>query len=78
MMLKVHKKHAMILRQHVGDGELGDEKITVSTAMTGATILHYRGRFCSIDMEAFVQAAAKAIDKTIEDEERECEDGLPG
>ena len=56
---------ALILRDHVGEGSLGDETVNLSLGISqpaGSLIVEYRKRYVAIDLESYIRAAAE-LDK---------------
>ena len=63
--------NAMILRQDVGTGKLGDEDVKLTLALSqpvGSLIVGYKGRYVGIDIEDFINVAAEIIDGALSKE----------
>ena len=62
----VYLGRAMILREHVGAGTLGDKKVSLSLALSqpvGSLIAECDGQYVAIDLESFMRAACALIEE---------------
>lgn len=70
--MTVHGEKAMFLRSHIGEGETSEgEKFNLPAVVgNGEPILHYRGRYASLEggWDSFIQSGMAAIDKVLEGE----------
>lgn len=64
-LLEVKPKGALFLHSQEGKGELGDEKYEVGTSLPGY-YLHYKGRYCLLNLETFVRTGVAMIDKELD------------
>lgn len=61
--LHVHAKAPLMLREHLGDGELDGEKVAYSLAVPAHLTVEFKGGAAVLDIRSFVQAAAAEIEK---------------
>lgn len=71
-MIKVYPEKTLFLRQHLGEGTKDGEEFEISMNMgNGSLLVSYKGRYAGIDMNKFVKAALKKIDKALEKDNNE-------
>lgn len=61
----VYLGNALILRQRLGEGTLGDKKVSLSLAVSqpvGSLLAECDGKIVAIDVESFITAACKIIE----------------